>query len=107
MLYFMAGKVSMQPRPPGLQRMEDFGCCAQGLIFPREIVPRAMEVLQHATDQRYYVDMTLERWGNAQRFARFALIPPLLQHIGSHSSKGQESDEGANSIWSFEFENYN
>lgn len=105
-LYFMAGRVSMQPRPLGLQRMEDFGCCSQGLIFPREIVPRAMDVLEQATDQRYYVDMTLERWGNAQHLPQFALIPPLLQHVGSQSSKGQKFDEGATSIWNFEFENY-
>jgi len=80
-LYFMAGRVSMQPRPLGLQRMEDFGCCAQGLIFPREIVLRAMEVLQHATDQRYYVDMTLERWANAQHLARL-----LCYSISDHTA---------------------
>ena len=106
LLYFMAGRVSMQPHSSGLQRMEDFGCCSQGLIFPREIMPRAMETVRNATNQRYYVDMTLERWGNAQHLARFALVPPLLQHVGSRSSKGQDFDEGANIIWNFEFENY-
>ncbi|KAI4239983.1 MAG: hypothetical protein L6R40_005415 [Gallowayella cf. fulva] len=106
LLYFMAGRVSMQPLPAGLQRMEKFGCCSQGLIFPRRIVPQAMDAVKHATNQRYYVDMTLESWANAKDLPRFALVPPLLQHVGSKSSKGSQFDEGANSIWNFAFENY-
>lgn len=106
LLYFMAGRVSMQPPLTGLHRMEKFGCCSQGLIFPRQIVTRTMETLHHATDQRYYVDMTLERWANSEKLPRYALVPPLLQHVGSKSSKGSKFDEGANSIWNFEFENY-
>ncbi|KAL8891319.1 MAG: hypothetical protein Q9215_001642 [Flavoplaca cf. flavocitrina] len=106
LLYFMAGRVSMQPPPSGLQRMEKFGCCSQGLIFPRQIVPRAIDTVKHATNQRYYVDMTLERWANSEELHRYALVPPLLQHVGSKSSKGSTFDEGANSIWNFEFENY-
>lgn len=106
LLYFMAGRVSMQPLRPGLQRMDKFGCCSQGLIFPRLIVPRAIEAIRHATDQRYYVDMTLERWADAEGLPRFALVPSLLQHVGSKSSKGPAFDEGSNSIWNFEFENY-
>lgn len=86
--------------------MEDFGCCSQGLIFPRDMVPSAMDTLKHATNKGYYVDMTLERWANNKHLPRYALVPPLLQHVGSQSSKGQEFDEGANSIWNFEFENY-
>ena len=106
LLYFMAGRVSMQPPALGLHRMEQFGCCSQGLIFPRQIVPRVIDTVHQATDKRYYVDMTLERWGNTEGLPRFALVPPLLQHVGSKSSKGSEFDEGANSIWNFEFENY-
>ena len=106
LLYFMAGRVSMQPPPSGLHRMEQFGCCSQGLIFPRQVVPRAIDTVHKATNKRYYVDMTLERWGNAEKLPRFALVPPLLQHVGSKSSKGSKFDEGANSIWNFEFENY-
>ncbi|KAI4176879.1 MAG: hypothetical protein LQ343_000736 [Gyalolechia ehrenbergii] len=106
LLYFMAGRVSMQPPPSGLHRMEKFGCCSQGFIFPRQIAPRAMDTVHHATNKRYYVDMTLERWANDEGLARFALIPPLLQHVGSRSSKGSRFDKGANSIWNFEFENY-
>lgn len=106
LLYFVAGRGSMQPPPPGLHRMEQFGCCSQGLIFPRLIVPRAMDTIKHATNPHYYVDMTLERWTNSEGLPRFALVPPLLQHVGLKSSKGSKFDEGANSIWNFAFENY-
>ncbi|KAL8995728.1 MAG: hypothetical protein Q9169_004586 [Polycauliona sp. 2 TL-2023] len=106
LLYIMAGRVSMQPPPSGLQRMEKFGCCSQGLIFPRHIVPQAMDTVKRATNQRYYVDMTLERWADSEHLPRFALLPPLLQHVGSKSSKGSKFDKGANSIWNFEFEKY-
>ena len=103
-LYFLAGRLSMQPRAAGLQSMDDYGCCSQGLIFPREIFADAVEALRDATDERYYADMTLERWGKAQHLTRFAMVPPLLQHVGSQSSKGYEFDKGAQSIWNFEFE---
>lgn len=101
LLYFMAGRVSMQPPPPGLDRMEQFGCCSQGLIFPR-----LMDAVKYATDQHYYVDMTLERLANSEGLPRFALVPPLLQHVGSKSSKGSKFDEAAKTIWNFAFENY-
>ena len=105
-LYFMAGKLSMQPPPQGLHKMQRFGCCAQGLIFPRDMAPRAISAIKDATDMRYYVDMTLERWADVQHMAKYALVPPLLQHVGSRSSKGLNFDEGAVSIWNFAFEDY-
>ncbi|KAL8747356.1 MAG: hypothetical protein Q9190_000747 [Brigantiaea leucoxantha] len=103
-LYFMAGKHSMQPPPEGLHKMQHFGCCTQGLIFPLEMVPRAIHAIQTADNPRYYVDLTLERWADAQGLIRYALTSPLLQHIGGRSSKGSSFDEGAASIWSFAFE---
>ncbi|KAI4194361.1 MAG: hypothetical protein LQ346_003717 [Caloplaca aetnensis] len=49
---------------------------------------RERRTVKHATDRHYYVDTTLERWANSKGFLRFALVPPLLQHVGSKSSKG-------------------
>ncbi len=69
--------------------MDDFVCRSQGLFLSYEMVPCAMESLQHATDQRYYIDIILERWGDAQRLPRFALVPPLLQHVGIQCSDGK------------------
>ena len=94
----------MQPPPEGLHKMQHFGCCTQGLIFPLEMVPRAIHAIQTADNPRYYVDLTLERRADAQGLIRYALTPPLLQHIGGRSSKGSSFDEGAASIWSFAFE---
>ena len=91
LLYFMAGRVSMQPPPSGLHRREQFGCCSQGLIFPKQIVPRAMDTVRHATNKRYYVDMTLERFGTAKDLPRFALIPPLLSTLAQKAPKAQNS----------------
>ncbi|KAI4157918.1 MAG: hypothetical protein LQ342_007891 [Letrouitia transgressa] len=105
-LYFMTGKHSMKPYYGGLHRMQHSGCCTQGLIFPRKMVPRAIYAINTATDPRYYVDMTLKNWADREGLARYALTPPLLQHIGGRSSKGLKYDEGAASIWSFAFEDY-
>ncbi|KAL9023315.1 MAG: hypothetical protein Q9196_007279, partial [Gyalolechia fulgens] len=106
LLYFMAGRVSMQPPQAGLYRMDQFGCCSQGFIFPRQIAPRATDIIHQATNKHQYVDKTLERWANNEGLARFALIPSLLQHVGSKSSEGSKIDEGADGIWNFAFENY-
>ena len=105
-LYFMAGRVSMQPPSPGVRRMPKFGCCSQGLIFPREIVPRTIERTKQAMFEDYYIDMLLERWADSENLARFALFPSLLQHVGGHSSKGWGFDKHAGTTWNFQFETY-
>lgn len=105
-LYFMAGRVSMQPLSPGVHKMPNFGCCSQGFIFPREIVPRVIDRAHQAIDEDYYIDMMLERWADTESLTRFVLIPSLLQHIGSKSSKGWGFDEGAVSTWNFGFEKH-
>ncbi|KAL9612707.1 MAG: hypothetical protein Q9167_002698 [Letrouitia subvulpina] len=106
LLYFSTGKHLVQSHFGGLHKMQHSGCCTQGLIFPRKMVPRAIYAINVATDPRYYVDMTLENWADREGLARYALTPPLLQHIGGRSSKDLKYDEGAASIWSFAFENY-
>jgi hypothetical protein len=103
-LYFMAGRVSMQPLSPGVHEMPKFGCCSQGFIFPRQIVPRVIERAHRAMNEDLYVDMMLEGWADSENLTRFALIPSLLQHIGSKSSKGWGYDEGAGTTWNFGFE---
>ncbi|KAL8767904.1 MAG: hypothetical protein Q9209_005690 [Squamulea sp. 1 TL-2023] len=103
-LYFMAGRVSMQPLPPGVQKMDQFGCCSQGFIFSRAIVPRLIQRTRKAMDQDYYVDMLLERWADAENLKRFVVVPSLLQHVGAKSSKGRGYDESAGTTWNFGFE---
>ena len=103
-LYFMAGRISMQPPAPGVREMPRFGCCSQGFIFPREIVPRIIERTKKAIHENYYVDMLLERWADQEDLKRWAIYPSLLQHIGGHSSKGYGFDEHAATTWNFAFE---
>lgn len=99
LLYFAAGRVSMQPPATGLQRMEKLGCCAQGLIYPRKIVPQVINKIHSVKNGRGSIDVALEGWADEEGWARYALIPPLLQDIGLE--EGVRPD-----IWNFAFENY-
>ena len=111
-LYLAAGRLSMQPLNPGVVQMPNYGCCAQGLVFPRQIVPEVIERLGSANGG--FVDQTLEQWAaEGDGLARWAVVPSLLQHIGAHSSKGDDfgvkAEWGrsvAQKIWSFGFESY-
>ena len=103
-LYFMAGRMTMQPPPAGVRLMPRFGCCSQGFIFPREIVPFVIERIKKAMYEDYYIDMLLERYADTEDLARFVHFPSLLQHVGVRSSKGWGYDEHAGMMWNFEFE---
>ncbi|KAL8868922.1 MAG: hypothetical protein Q9174_004662 [Haloplaca sp. 1 TL-2023] len=105
-LYFMAGKVTMQPFSKGIHRMDRFGCCSQGFIFPRAIVPQLIERTKKAMNEDYYIDMLLERWADAEALKRYVLIPSLLQHVGDKSSKGWGYDANAVTTWNFGFEDH-
>lgn len=105
-LYFMAGRVIMQPFRAGVHEMNRFGCCSQGFIFPRSMVPRLVERTKRAMDEDYYIDMLLERWADAEHLQRYVVVPSLLQHVGGRSSKGWGYDENAGTTWNFGFEDH-
>ena len=105
-LYFMAGYVTTHPTRPGVRLMPEFGCCSQGFIFPHQIVPSIIKRTREAMHEDLYIDMLLERFANAQKLARFAQFPSLLQHIGLKSSKGLGFDANAGDIFNFEFETF-
>ncbi|KAI9368180.1 hypothetical protein BJX61DRAFT_238854 [Aspergillus egyptiacus] len=105
MLHFMAGRQTMWPISPGVHEMNKYGCCSQGLVFPRSIVPRFLDLTDLTTD--WLVDMMVEKIADAQQWTRWAIVPPLLQHIGAKSSKGYGFDNSAKTIWNFRFEEYN
>ncbi|KAL8709854.1 MAG: hypothetical protein Q9220_005470 [cf. Caloplaca sp. 1 TL-2023] len=109
LLYFMAGRLSMRPMHPGVREMPNFGCCAQGLVFSPTSAAQALAKLNKKGFG--FVDMILEEWANEERLTRFAVIPSVLQHIGGHSSKGDDVGVGqplsvAERIFSFGFELY-
>ncbi|KAL8694450.1 MAG: hypothetical protein Q9224_003569 [Gallowayella concinna] len=105
-LYFMAGRISMQPMAPGIHKMDRFGCCSQGFIFPRAIVPRLIDRTRKAMHEDYYIDMLLERWADAENLKRYVLVPSMLQHVGAKSSKGWGYDQSARTTWNFGFEDH-
>lgn len=103
-LYFMAGRMTMQPPSPGVRSMPRFGCCSQGFIFPRDIVPTVIQRVGQAMNEDYYIDMLFERFADARDLGRFAQFPSLLQHVGLQSSKGWGYDGDAALTWNFAFE---
>ena len=109
LLYFAAGRITMQPLSPGVLEMPKFGCCAQGLVFPRNMAARVVSYLDSVGEG--FVDQLLEEWANKEGFVRWSVVPSLLQHIGRHSSKGDDfgakakwGQSVAEKIWSFGFE---
>lgn len=111
LLYFLAGRLSMQPLSPGVYQMPKFGCCAQGFVFSNRMAPKVITRL--AQKREGFVDEIIEAWANEANLVRWVAIPSLLQHIGGHSSKGDDFGSKskydrsvAEKIWSFGFEMY-
>jgi N-Acetylglucosaminyltransferase-IV (GnT-IV) conserved region len=109
-LYFFAGKMSMQPLSPGVQEMNNHGSCSQGYVYQRDMIPRVIDWLESKVG---FVDLLVEEFGTEGGLTRWATVPPLLQHTGRTSSKGGDYGEGskwgmtiAEKVWSFEFENW-
>lgn len=110
-LYFMAGRLSMQPLLPGLYRMPKFGCCAQGLVYSHKMASKVINRLSQVREG--YVDQIVEAWANDLNLVRWVTVPSLLQHVGALSSKGDDRGSAAKygrsvaeKIWSFSFEEY-
>jgi N-Acetylglucosaminyltransferase-IV (GnT-IV) conserved region len=104
LLWFLAGKQTVLPISPGIHEMNKYGCCSQGFIFPKSIVPRLLAKTDLQTD--WLVDMMIEQIADREGWVRWALVPPLLQHIGATSSKGYGFDDSARRLWNFRFEQY-
>ncbi|KJX97493.1 integral membrane protein [Zymoseptoria brevis] len=109
MLVFAAGKVTVFPLPEGVNRMNNFGCCAQGFVFPRE---RAGKIIEWFESSRLgFADMLIEEYANKHNEQRWAITPSVLQHVGTKSSKPDDFGHGAKfaksvagTIWNFGFE---
>ncbi|MCJ1276549.1 hypothetical protein MMC21_004355 [Puttea exsequens] len=111
LLYFLAGRISMQPFTSGVYQMPKFGCCAQGMVFSHKMAPKVIGRL--SAKREGFVDELIESWANEQGLTRWVVVPSLLQHVGAHSSKGDDYGEKAKyersvaeKIWNFGFELY-
>ena len=93
-LFFQCGKASLLPPSAGVKQ-EPFGCCAQGMIFPRAQIPGLIAFLQsRATDRplsdafaykeevgKY--DMLTRDYSRGTGLARWSLYPVQIQHLGT------------------------
>ncbi|KAK5308513.1 hypothetical protein LTR99_001489 [Exophiala xenobiotica] len=104
LLFFLAGKQTMMPLPSGVLEMNKYGCCSQGFVFPRDMVPDVLDKLRIET--KGLVDMQIEKIADVGGYVRWAVVPPILQHTGGTSSKGHGFDDNARRTWSFRFEQY-
>ena len=108
-LFFAAGKVTMLPLPAGVNEMNKYGCCSQGLVFPRGKVQDLID--WYETKKIGFVDTLLEEYADQHDELRWALTPSVIQHIGRKSSKGDDFGAGskyhitvAEKLWNFAFE---
>lgn len=99
-LFFQAGKASLLPPKPGV-RAQPYGCCSQGMVFPRQQVTQVTEYLLNRTSGQ--IDMMLDDYAVEQGLTRYAHYPVLLQHIGIQSARKTTAKE-AQAIWSMAFE---
>lgn len=84
-LTFASGRLTLFPLRRGVVAMDRFGCCSQGLVFPSGNV----DTVIHWPEGKSvgFVDQLIEELADTQQLHRYALVPSVLQHIGSISSK--------------------
>ncbi|KAL6857542.1 hypothetical protein ACO1O0_004981 [Amphichorda felina] len=101
-LIFLTGRVTLHrmTTAPCVREMPQYGCCAQGLVFPN----RHLEGLQNLLREppyRYPADMVIDGYGDERGLTKWALDPSVLQHVGINDS----SDRGKRvEVWNFSFE---
>lgn len=84
----------MIPKTPGVHLMHQYGCCAQGLVFPqRQVLDHLLPLYRDTQDNHAAVDTFLEDWANNNDGLRWAVTPVLIQHVGGKSSHGAGDQE--------------
>lgn len=109
LLFFAAGKATVFALPRGVNEMNQYGCCSQGLVFPRT---KAQEIADFFDVRKIgFMDMLIEEYADEHAEFRWALTPPVLQHIGRKSSKGDDFGEASENgmsvaakLWNFQYE---
>jgi hypothetical protein len=100
-LFFMAGRVSVSHHQEGVREMNKFGCCAQGLAFPKR---HLVWLTQKLRDPPHGIpgDSFIEVMADEKGLQRWAMEPSVFQHVGvrGSSAKGGES----RLEWNFGFE---
>ena len=108
LLYFMAGRITVAGPPTGISRMDNYGCCSQAFVFPRQRVPEL--IARYTAEHAGFVDVITEILAGEKGYARWALTPSVFQHVGSTSSKktgpSKWGRNNAQNIWNFHFEEF-
>ncbi|MCJ1462620.1 hypothetical protein MMC07_001222 [Pseudocyphellaria aurata] len=108
-LFFATGKVTMLPLPAGINEMNNYGCCSQGLVFPRD---KVLDLIDwYEMKNVGFVDRLTEEYADQHGELRWALTPSVIQHVGRKSSKGDDFGVDskyhrsvAEKLWNFAFE---
>jgi hypothetical protein len=102
-LVFLAGRASLNrvnPFRAPVREMPRYGCCAQGLVFPRRQL-QGFQNLLRTPPFLFAGDQILEDYAELNGLSKWALNPSVLQHIGlKQSSAGDRLAE----VWNFSFE---
>ncbi|EFE29698.1 uncharacterized protein ARB_03039 [Trichophyton benhamiae CBS 112371] len=99
-LAYMVGKYSLFPLH-GVAEIAPYGCCTQGMVFPRDQVDGLIAYLQKRGHGQ--TDTMIEEYAEESKLTRYALIPQQLQHVGLKSSR-DNTELNAQSTWAFYFE---
>ncbi|KAI0514996.1 integral membrane protein [Xylaria bambusicola] len=89
LLIFAAGRSCVFPKRPGVDLMQRYGCCLQGVAIPqKQITDRLLPLFRDTQDSHAAADTFLEDYANEHDELRWAITPSLIQHVGGKSSHG-------------------
>ncbi|KAI0389145.1 integral membrane protein [Xylariaceae sp. FL0594] len=106
-LFFAAGRNCVMPQRAGVQRMDRYACCGQGLVFPRSVASENMAAyFDKYRWEETPTDSLIEQYADATGALRWALTPVVMQHVGGQSShSGSRGGKyGPSHIWNYGFE---
>ncbi|KPA45820.1 alpha- -mannosyl-glycoprotein 4-beta-n-acetylglucosaminyltransferase c [Fusarium langsethiae] len=100
-LYFLTGRLTVDPYREGIREMPNYGCCAQGLVIPPQHL-LALENALHAASDDIAGDSLIEKFADDRALRKYAIVPSLLQHVGIKGSSDAQGRKKA--TWNFNFE---
>lgn len=102
-LVFAAGRSNSVGLGTGVQEMNAFGCCGQGMAIPKSMVHELVEWYEGKGVG--FIDSLTEEFADKTGHLRWALFPSILQHMGTKSSKDvSDRKVSYNRIWNHAFE---
>ncbi|KAL3584393.1 hypothetical protein FPOAC2_14173 [Fusarium poae] len=100
-LYFLAGRLTVDPYKEGIREMPNYGCCAQGLVIPKHHL-LDLENALHGAPNQIAGDSLIEKFADDRALKKYAIVPSLLQHVGIKGSSDAQGNK--KTTWNFNFE---